>query len=125
MFEELVPINDRIMTMRLPLQQMMYTIFISVYAPTMTNTDMAEEEFYSDPPETIRRVPSDDRLILVGDFNARVGSDTEKWKGVLGSHGVGKCNADGELLLTPLSEYNLVVTNTLFRHKGTHKTTSQ
>ena len=72
----------------------------------MTNTDVAEEEFYSDPPETIRRVPSDDSLILVGDFNARVGSDTEKWKGVLGSHGVGKCNADGELLLTPLSEYN-------------------
>ena len=101
-----MPINDRIMTMRLPLQRMMYTIFISVYAPTMTNTDVAEEEFYSDPPETIRRVPSDDRLILVGDFNARVGSDTEKWKGVLGSHGVGKCNADGELLLTPLSEYN-------------------
>ena len=80
MFEELVPINDRILTMRLPLQRMMYTIFISVYAPTMTNTDVAEEEFYIDPPETIRRVPSDDRLILVGDFNARVSSDTEKGK---------------------------------------------
>ena len=56
----------------------------------MTNTEEVKEEIYSDLRETIRRVPTVDRLILVGDFNARVGSDTEKWKGVLGSHGVGK-----------------------------------
>ena len=47
----------------------------------------------------------------------------EKWKGVLGSHGVGKCNANGELLLALCSEYNLLVTNTLFKHKDTHKKT--
>ncbi|MEM7464940.1 MAG: hypothetical protein AAF362_19900, partial [Pseudomonadota bacterium] len=58
-----------------------------------------KEQFYSDLRETISRVPADDRLILLGDFNARVGSDKEKWEGVLGSHGVGKCNANGELLL--------------------------
>ena len=121
--EEPVPINDRIMTMRLPLQQKMYTTFLSVYAPTMTNTEEVKEEFHSNLRETIRLVPSNDRLILVGDFNGKVDSDTEKWRGVLGSHGVGKCNANGELLLALCSEYNLVVTNTLFKYEDTYKMT--
>ena len=81
------------------------------------------KEFYSDLRETIKRVPTDDRLILVGEFNVRVASDTKKWKEVLGSHGVGKSNANGELLLALCSEYNLVITNTIFKHEETHKKT--
>ena len=42
--EEPVPINDRIMTMRLPLQRKMYATFLSVYAPTMTNTGEVKED---------------------------------------------------------------------------------
>lgn len=42
--EEPVPINDRIMTMRLPLQRNMYATFLSVYAPTMTNTGEVKED---------------------------------------------------------------------------------
>ena len=60
-------------------------------------------------------------MILVGDFNAKVGSDTEKLRGILGSHGISKCNANGELLLALCSEYNLVVTNTLFKYKDAYK----
>ena len=43
--EEPVPTNDWIMTMILPLKWKMYVTFISVYAPTMTNTEEAKEEF--------------------------------------------------------------------------------
>ena len=97
--------------------------FPQCVCPTMTNTEEVKEEFHSNLRETIRLVPSNDRLILVGDFNAKVDSDTEKWRGVLGSHGVGKCNANGELLLSLCSEYNLVVTNTLFKYEDTYKMT--
>jgi exonuclease III len=121
--EEPTPVNERIMTMRLPLQRKMCATFISVYAPTMTNSEEVKERFYSDLRDTISHVPADDRLILVGDFNARTGSDYGKWKGVLGSHGVGKCNANGELLLALCSEYSLVITNTIFKHKEAHKNT--
>ena len=79
--------------------------------------------FKSDLREAIKRVPTDDRLILVGDLNARVSSDTEKWKGVPGSHGVGKCNANEELLLALCSEYNLMITNILYKHKDTQEKT--
>lgn len=57
--------------MRLPLQWKMYATLISVYAPTMTNTEEVKEEFYSDLRETIRRVPTDDRLILESWFGYR------------------------------------------------------
>ena len=42
---------------------------------------------------------------------------------MLGNHGVGKCNANKELLLALCSEYNLVVTNILIKHKDTHSIT--
>lgn len=53
--EEPVPTNDWIMTMILPLKWKMCVTFISVYAPTMTNTEEAKEEFYSDLSQTIRQ----------------------------------------------------------------------
>ena len=121
--EDPTPVNDRIMTMRLPLQKRLYATFISVYAPTMSNPETVKEQFYSDLRDTIRRVPNEDRLILIGDFNARTGSDAEKWKGVLGQHGVGKCNDNGELLLTLCAEHGLVITNSIFKHKVAHKNT--
>lgn len=110
--EESTPINDRIMMMRLPLQK-------NIFA-TLTNPDEIKEQFYSDLRETIMRVSHDDRLVLIGDFNVRVGADTEKQEGVLGNHSVGKRNANGELLLALCSEYNPVITNTLFKYKESH-----
>jgi len=41
---------------------------------------------------------------------------------VLGKHGIGKRNSNGELLLALYSEFELIVTNTMFKQKDKHKT---
>ena len=48
-------------------------------------------------------------------FNARVGADWTAWEGVLGKHGVNKCNANCQLLLKLCMTYNLNITNTTFQ----------
>ena len=115
-------INDRIMTMRIPLKENRYVTLISVYAPTMTNPDETKELFYQQLDEVIRKVPKQDKLILLGDFNARVGTSSELWHGVIGQHGIGQENSNGKLLLTLCSQHKLSITNTLFQLKNHHKT---
>ena len=56
----------------------------------MTNPIEVKEEFYA----KLGDVPIKEMLIFVGDLNARVGKDTDKWPGV-GKHGVEKCNSNG------------------------------
>ena len=73
--------------------------------------------------KAIHSVPSKDKLLLLGDFNARVGRNKHAWPGVLRSHGHGKENSNGLLLLSLCAEENLVITNTVFEHKDVHKVT--
>lgn len=116
-------VNDRIMTMRMPLVKKGNATLINVYAPTMTNPDETKETFYNQLRRTLRDIPRTDKLILMGDFNARVGRDYEKWPTVMGRHGIGNCNTNGELLLALCSEFELLLTNTVFKQREEHKTT--
>ena len=116
-------VNDRIMTLRIPITRNAHATIISAYAPTLTNPEETKEKFYEDLHATLRSVPKTDKLIVMGDFNARVGGDTEIWGPVIGKHGVGKCNSNGELLLQFCTEHNLLITNTVFRLPTRNKTT--
>ena len=103
------------MTVRLPLAKKRFATFISVYAPTMQHTAEFKEQFYSELRAAIVATPKSDKLTILGDFNARVGADFSAWEGVLGRHGVGKCNSNGQLLLELCMTHNLLVTNTIFQ----------
>ncbi|VDM05842.1 unnamed protein product [Schistocephalus solidus] len=85
-------INGRLMSLRLPLQGDKF-IIISAYAPLMTSSDAAKEKLYEDLHALLATVPKEDKLIVLGDFNARVGTDHAAWQGVLGPHGLGSYNA--------------------------------
>ena len=108
-------INERLMTVRLPLLKKRFVTIISVYAPTMTNTDDKIEKFYADLESTLQDVPRTDKLVLLGDFNARVGTDWNTWEGVLGKHSTGKCNSNGKLLLETCTAHKLLITNSVFQ----------
>ena len=114
-------INDRLMTLRLRLSGKRHATIVSAYAPTMTNPDEVKDKFYDDLDSVISAAPRTDKLILLGDFNARVGTDHQTWEGVIGS--VGKCNSNGLLLLRKCAENELLIINTVFRLPTRRKTT--
>ena len=65
------------MTMRHPLHhEKNFATIISSYAPTMTNMNETKDKFYEDFEYVISAVPAADKLIILGDFNARVGQDS-------------------------------------------------
>lgn len=111
------------MSLRLPIQGDQFVTLISVYSPTLQADLAVREEFYSDLHCLIARTDPKVKLIILGDFNARVGRDSQLWKGVLGRHGHGNCNDNGRLLLQFCSEHQLTISNTLFQQHERFKTT--
>ena len=71
---------------------------------------------------TLSHIHRSDKVLLLGDFNARVGSNYAVWNGIIGKHGVGKANSNGTRLLNICSTHDLVVTNTLFQLPNRFKT---
>nr|VZI29711.1 unnamed protein product [Spirometra erinaceieuropaei] len=108
-------INDRLMSLRLPLRGGgKFATIISAYAPTMTNPNTVRDKFYEDLHALLATVSKADKLIVLGDFNARVGTDHTAWRGVLGPHGLRGSNDNGLLLLRTCAEHRLTPTNTFF-----------
>ena len=106
-------INDRLKTLKLSLSGSKHATIINAYAPTMTNPDDIKEKFYEDLHSLVTSVPDSEKLIILGDFNAPVGSDHQTWEGVIGTNGIGKCNSNGLLLLQLCAEHELLITNTV------------
>ena len=73
--------------------------------------------------EALWDVPKRDMVLIMGDFNTRVGCDDIAWKGIIGKHGPNEKNENGERLLDFCAVNNLVVTNTLFKHRPCHQHT--
>ena len=111
------------MKLRFPVSRSRHVTIISAYAPTLSSCDEDKETFYENLDSLVKSTPASDKLVVLGDFNARVGADHQGWKGVLGPQGVGKMNSNGLLLLTMCAENSLTITNTLFRLANKHKTT--
>ena len=116
-------ISERLMTLRIPLSKKRTLLCISAYAPTMTHLEESKEKFYEDLRKIILKASPCDSILLLGDFNARVGNDNESWSGVLGKHLLGKANSNGLLLLSLCSELKLVITNSIFQQPNKFKGT--
>ena len=86
---------------------------IQVYAPT-SNTEEAEvEQFYEDLQDPLELIPKKDVLFIIGDWNAKVGS--QETPQVTGKFGLGVRNEAGQRLIEFCQENELVIANTLFQ----------
>lgn len=118
-----VGVSARIMRLRIPLTRDRHATLFSCYAPTLDSPHEVKEEFYEQLQGELQNTPISDKLLILGDFNARVGSSHLSWAGVIGRHGVGKANSNGHRLLSLCSQNHLIITNTLFTLKDIHKGT--
>ena len=87
---------------------------IQAYAST-SNTEEAER-FYENLQDLLELTPKKDILFIIGDWNAKVGS--QETPGVTGKFGLGVRNEAGQRLIEFCQENTLVIANTLFQqHK--------
>ena len=84
---------------------------IQLYAPT-SNAEEAEQ-FYEDLQDLLELTPKKDALLIIGDWNAKVGS--QDIPGVTGKFGLGEQNEAGQRLTEFCQENTLVIANTLFQ----------
>nr|VZI48223.1 unnamed protein product [Spirometra erinaceieuropaei] len=92
-----------------------FATIISAYARPMSSPDAAaRDKFYEDLHALLAIVSKADKLIVPGDFNARVGTDHTAWRGVLGPHGLRGSNDNGLMMLRICAEHRLILTNTFF-----------
>ena len=107
--------NDRMICVHLQGKRLIITV-IQAYAPT-SNTEEAEvERFYEDLQAHLELTPQKDVLFIIGDWNAKVGS--QETPGVTGKFGLGIPNEARQRLIEFCQENTLVIANTLFQqHK--------
>ena len=120
--ESAIAIDEQLMTLRLPLAKNRFATFVSVYSPTLDSSVDVKDGSYDTLYSILRRISQDDKIILLGDFNARVGRNHDVCHGVIGHHGVGNMNSSGLRLLSICSELGLAITNTFFQLRDMHKT---
>ena len=89
---------------------------IQVYAPTSNAEETEVEWFYENLQDLLERTPKKDVLFIIGDWNAKVGS--QETPGVTGKFGLGIRNEAEQRLIEFCQENALVIANTLFQqHK--------
>ena len=89
---------------------------IQVYALTSNAEEAEVEQFCEDLQDLLELTPKINVLFIVGDWNAKVGS--QETRGVTGKFGLGVQNEAGQRLIEFCQENTLVIANTLFqKHK--------
>ncbi|KAJ3608527.1 hypothetical protein NHX12_025574 [Muraenolepis orangiensis] len=87
------------------------TTVMSVYSPTNAAPIEDVEKFYDELRTAIHHVPAHNFLVILGDFNARLGPEDAPFT----YHN--NTNRNGEYLSALLTEHELLAANTLFRKR--------
>ncbi|XP_062525564.1 uncharacterized protein LOC134199212 [Bombyx mori] len=94
---------------------------IQAYAPTEKSDDTEIQKFYNDLKKA--HTLSNEKIIILGDFNAKIGQPKKEEKFVMGQYGLGQRNERGERLLEYALEYRLAIINTYFKKRPSRRWT--
>ena len=107
--------NDRMISVSFQSKPFNITV-IQIYAPTSNAKEAEVEQFYEDLQDLLELTPKKDVLFIIGDWNAKVGS--QETPGVTGKFDLGVWNEARQRLIEFCQENTLVIANTFFQqHK--------
>lgn len=121
--KELNGISERIavLVMKVPYYNKEWAI-IQVYAPTEQADKNETDLFYNNLQETLIKYDKH-YVVIIGDFNAQVGTKQSESEFVIGKFGHGKRSKNGQKLVDFLLQNNLTLLNSIFKKKSAHKWT--
>nr|KAG5690109.1 hypothetical protein BaRGS_010700 [Batillaria attramentaria] len=118
------PVNSRIITAKFITKKKDIKLnIIQCYAPTNDAEEEKKDDFYQQLQTVIDRGGAKDMTILMGDFNAKIGSDNTGYEDTMGTHGLGQMNENGERFADFCALNQLVIGGSIFPHKRIHKAT--
>ncbi|KAI5728841.1 hypothetical protein M8J77_021978 [Diaphorina citri] len=91
------------------------TLIVQCYAPTLDSSDEEKTKFYDDLRTSLEHKHFQDILVMMGDFNGKVGD--KRINNIVGPHGLGDINSSGQDLINFCSENDLFIANTWFEQK--------
>ena len=103
---------DRMISVRFQDKQFNITV-IQVCSSTINAEEAAVERFYEDLQDLLKLTPKKDMLLIIGDWNAKVGS--QEIPILTGKFGLGVQNEAGQRLIEFSQENALVIANTSFQ----------
>ena len=106
--------NDGMISVRFQGKPFNITV-IQVYAPTSNSEEAEVERSYEDLQDLLELTPKKDVLFIIGDWNAKVGS--QETPGVTGKSGLRVQNEAVQRLMDFCQENALVTANTLFQQQ--------
>ena len=117
-------VNSRIITAKFTTKKKVIRLnIIQCYAPTNDAEEEKKEEFYQQLQAAINRGEARDMTILMGDLNAKIRSDNTGYENIMGTHGLGQMNENGERFADLCALNQLVIGGSSFPHKRIHKAT--
>ena len=110
------PVNNQISKIRVKGKFYNMTI-INVYAPTEETDEEVKEVFYEEIQLVINRIPNNDLIVIVGDYNAKTGKEVA-CQNVSGKYSLHDIMSNNGEKVCSLAEANqLMVMSTCFEHK--------
>lgn len=119
---EYKPINERLAYIRLQAKPVNVSI-LNVYAPTEIADKEDKDEVYEKIEEEVDKMPKEDAILLLGDFNAQIGKE-DYIEQVAGKYTIhDKTNDNGKRLCNMATATNMIISSTKFQHPRHHKIT--
>jgi hypothetical protein len=114
-------VSHRLATLTIPLAgsaSKRNLTLVGVYAPTNDPKHRAQSEaFYEELQTVLDDLPASHLMMVLGDFNARVGGFDEDLAKIVGRFGIDDLNDNGRRLMQSCVKNDLAVMGTFFSHK--------